>query len=47
MQTHRSKFCEAEARVIWRDLMVGLDKLHSLGIYHRDVKLDNIIYLPL
>jgi serine/threonine protein kinase len=46
MIRHRQKFCEDEARGLWRDLLEGIRSLHAMGIYHRDLKLQNIVYLP-
>ena len=46
MIKNKIKFCEAEARFIWVDLLIGIKELHCLDIYHRDLKLQNILYLP-
>ncbi len=46
MIINKRKFCEVEARLIWWDLLNGIHKLHKLGIYHRDLKLQNILYIP-
>ena len=46
MLKHKQKFCESQARLIWLDLLTGIGQLHSMGIYHRDLKLQNIVYLP-
>jgi len=32
--------------MIWWDLLNGINKLHELSIYHRDLKLQNILYVP-
>lgn len=45
MLKHKQKFCEEHAREIWLDLLVGIKSLHLMGIYHRDLKLQNIVYL--
>jgi serine/threonine protein kinase len=35
-----------EARLVWSDLLQGIRKLHQLNIIHRDLKLQNILYIP-
>lgn len=47
MIKNKRKFSEAEAKIIWWDLLNGINKLHQLKIYHRDLKLQNILYIPL
>ena len=37
---------EARAVALFRDICEGLDYVHSLGIVHRDVKLENILIGP-
>ena len=45
MLARKNKFCEDEARGIWHDLLIGIGELHAMGIYHRDLKLQNVVYL--
>jgi calcium-dependent protein kinase len=45
MLEHKEKFCEEEARDVWQDLLIGIRTLHATGIYHRDLKLQNVLYL--
>ena len=40
------KFSESEARPIMKDLLQGIKALHTLGLVHRDLKLQNILYVP-
>jgi serine/threonine protein kinase len=44
MSKNKKKFCEAEAKLIWIDLLTGIKSLHEMSIYHRDLKLQNILY---
>jgi len=30
---------------VWEDLLIGIGTLHATGIYHRDLKLQNVLYL--
>ncbi len=39
----RDKLPEAEARVFWRQIVQGVEYMHSQGIVHRDLKLENIM----
>ncbi len=34
---------ENQARVMWRQLLSGVDYLHRGGVCHRDIKLDNLV----
>jgi len=34
---------EKECKVIFYQLMVGLDRIHEIGVAHRDIKLENIL----
>jgi ribosomal protein S6 kinase alpha-5 len=46
MFTHlheRGKFTEDEARIYIGEIVVALEKLHSLGIVYRDLKLENLL----
>ena len=38
------KFTEKEAETVLREMCKALGELHSLGIIHRDIKPDNIIW---
>jgi calcium-dependent protein kinase len=40
----RKQFSEAEARQALRQMLLALNYIHSHGIVHRDVKLENFIY---
>lgn len=37
------KLEEKEAKIIFYQLMAGLDLIHQTGIAHRDIKLENIL----
>ena len=39
----RKKLNEATAKLIFKQLIEGLGYIHSKGILHRDIKLDNIL----
>lgn len=39
----KDKLPEAEARVFWRQIVQGVEYMHSQGIVHRDLKLENIM----
>jgi serine/threonine protein kinase len=39
----RDKLPETEARVFWRQIVQGVEYMHSQGIVHRDLKLENIM----
>ncbi len=46
MLQNKNKFSEAEAKLIWLNLLNGIKSLHDMDIYHRDLKLQNILYIP-
>ena len=39
----RSKLTEAVAKYIFKQIILGLQYIHSKGVVHRDIKLDNIL----
>ena len=39
----RRKLCEKTARILFRQLIQGIKYIHSKGICHRDIKLENIL----
>ncbi len=39
----RKKLDEDTARVLFKQLIEGLGYIHSKGVLHRDIKLDNIL----
>jgi len=40
----RTKFTEAEASVIMKQIVAAVDHMHSKGIVHRDLKPEVIIF---
>ena len=43
MEAHRKPFSEEIVQYLMRQILSGLDALHSRNILHRDLKLDNIL----
>jgi serine/threonine protein kinase len=39
----RKKLDEETARVLFKQVIEGLGYIHSKGVLHRDIKLDNIL----
>ena len=39
----RRKLCEKTAKILYRQLIQGIRYIHSKGIVHRDIKLENIL----
>ncbi|MCP4483264.1 MAG: protein kinase, partial [Flavobacteriaceae bacterium] len=42
--TNRNRFSETEAKHYFRQLINGLQFIHSKGIYHGDIKLENLLF---
>lgn len=45
MSSKDKRFTELQAVKLWRDLLNGVDFLHSKGIIHRDLKLQNVLFI--
>jgi serine/threonine protein kinase len=40
-----SAFTFEQARLLFRDLLLGLDELHAMRVYHRDIKAGNLVLI--